>query len=73
MWFVAMNTHDEHDDNLAPEEIQGEEMETENYVETEDEEIAGDPVGKGEASAAEEDRTSADSDEDDDDGASDTI
>jgi hypothetical protein len=69
-----MNTHDEHDDDLEPEVIEGAEIETENYEEAENVEESPpggdvtDPSGH-----ADEGRTSPVMDKETEDEASDTI
>jgi hypothetical protein len=69
------NTHDEHDDDLEPEVIEGAEIETENYDEAED--VEESPPGSdvtNRPGPAEEGRTPADADEEEHEGeANDTI
>jgi hypothetical protein len=69
-----MNTHDEHDDDLEPEVIEGAEIETENYEQAENAEEG--PLGSDVTDPSahiDEGRTSPAMDEEAEDEASDTI
>jgi hypothetical protein len=69
---TAMNTHDEHDDDIEPEVVEDEEIETERYEPEEDIDegpLDGDMTGRRSHSPENRTRTGADDEEEEGEGS----